>query len=240
VLNRAFRQSLLCHAGVPARPDPSPEAIPALRLTAMARPDSATPDLVSAAPESFHTMDDQHVTLSLPRMKAAVVALFDRWPLSAGFEELRRESLARLGQGDGEAGADSDRREFAELVLQGMASTLIEPHVHEPRVASEPGERPRTTPLARRQAATGVKVVNLRNGIAVLRDLDRLIVPMLDGTRDRATVVAELSALFLRGDLCLRRDGQPVTNPATLRVLLDEQVGETFGRLVGEALLLDG
>ena len=120
---------------------------------------------------------------------------------------------ARRGRVSG-SDAVPDRLDFAALALEG-GPTLIETHVYEPPIASEPGERPRTTPLARRQAASGVaKVVNLRNGFAALRDLDRLVVPLLDGTRDRGAVVSELSAPFLRGELHLAATaGRSPTRP---------------------------
>lgn len=239
VLNRAFRQSLFCHASVPVPPrdEPTAEAIPALRFTAMARPESTAPDLVSDAPELFHTLCDDHVSITRPRLKTTVALLYDRWPRSATFEDLRLASLAHLGQPDA-ADPDPDRREFAALVLEGIVSTLIEPHVHEPAIAPDPGVRPRTTPLARHQAGAGVKVVNLRNSFAVLRDLDRLILPLLDGRHDRAAVAAELEALAARGSLCLRQDGQPLTDPAAIAALLHEQVAASFTRLAGEALFL--
>ncbi|ODU00976.1 MAG: hypothetical protein ABS79_02475 [Planctomycetes bacterium SCN 63-9] len=240
ILNRTFRQSLLCRQSAPVRPSPSAEAIPGLLFTAMSQPESAAPDLVSGQPEPFLTMSGDRVNIDSPRIKAAIVALNALWPRSAGFEALRRESLALLGHRGDEAVADAeaDRRQFAEMLLQAVTSTLIEPHVHEPAVATEPGERPRVTPMARQQAGSGVKVVNLRNGFALLRDLDRLIVPMLDGTRDRGALESTLLEMTLGGQIHLRHEGQPITDPDILRPMLEEQVEATLRRLVGEALLL--
>src|SRR5262249_46193589 len=53
VLNRSFRQSLLCHAGRMTSGGPRPEAVRSLRLVAMARPENPTPDLRSDAREPF-------------------------------------------------------------------------------------------------------------------------------------------------------------------------------------------
>jgi cyclopropane fatty-acyl-phospholipid synthase-like methyltransferase len=241
MLNRAFRQSLFCHASaaLPLQAEPTAAAIPALRFTAMARPESPAPDLTSDAPEPFHTLWDDHVSITRPRLKTTVALLYDRWPRSATFEDLRLASLARLGQPDSDAADPApDRREFAALVLQGIVSTLIAPHVHEPPIAPEPGPCPRTTPLARYQASAGAKVVNLRNSFAVLRDLDRLVLPLLDGRHDRAAVAAELQTLVARGSLSLRHEGQPLTDPAAIAALLHEQVAASFTRLAGEALFL--
>jgi SAM-dependent methyltransferase/methyltransferase-like protein len=246
VLNRSFRQSLFCRAGTSATPEPEATALPRLRFTAMARPESGQPDVVSNSPEDFHTLWDEHITVRQPRMKAAVVILFEHWPRSAGFEELRTETRARLIQEPDERDrtetadeAEADRRSFAATVLEGIGATLIETHSYEPRIASEPGERPCATPLARYQAAAGSKVINLRNGFAVLRDLDRLIVPLLDGSRDRAAILSNLADQFLRGDLRLNRDGQPVTDPAAVLGLLEQQIDASFTRLAAEALLLE-
>ena len=246
VLNRSFRQSLFCLASAGAAPDPMPQGIPRLRFSAFAWPESTHPDVVSHAPEPFKTLLNDHVSLSLPRMKAALVALADRWPRSSGFEALRVESLNRLGERpevtgaepETNASAEVDRREFSEMLLEGVGSTLINTHVHEPEIAVLAGDRPRVTPLARRQAATGVKVVNLRQGVANLSELDRLVVSLLDGTRDRAAVVKAIAGRFLQGALQLSRDGKPVTDPAEVRTLLEEQVRTCLDRLAAEALLL--
>lgn len=238
VLNRAFRQSLLCHADLEPREQPAPEALGSLLLTATARPEAATLDIRSEAPERFRTRLGENVTVNLPTIKAAVVALFERWPHSAGLDDLWAEVLDRLGRGGPGATSEADFREFAEHLLMGNRMNLVELNVHDPKVAREPGARPRAGALSRRQAARGEKVVSLRNQVPQLQELDRLVVALLDGTRDRSSIVEELAKGVDAGSLHLKLDGQGVRDPAETRALLAAPVGESLRRIADAALLL--
>ena len=78
-------------------------------------------------------------------------------------------------------------------------------------------ERPIASPLARLQAATGEQVTDLRHGSSDLSELDRTILRLLDGTRDRADLREELAK--------------------TLSSTLDELLEQTLQRPAEKALL---
>jgi hypothetical protein len=69
-------------------------------------------------------------------------------------------------------------------------------------VATTAGETPPASALARHQATTGDLVTNLRHAtVRIEDDLGRRLVTLLDGTRDRAALVADLRAhLAARGE----------------------------------------
>ena len=50
IVGRTFRHSLLCHQDMMSYEGPWPGAIPRMRLTAMARPRSAAPDIRGEGP----------------------------------------------------------------------------------------------------------------------------------------------------------------------------------------------
>jgi SAM-dependent methyltransferase len=151
VLNRTFRRSLLCRADRAPADAPLPDAVPRLRLTAMSRPQAPDPDVRSEAPVGFITVYNDQMTVGQPLLKAAVVALFQRWPRSAGFDELWSETLARLGRPAPDttsADADADRRGFATVLLQGHMANLLDMHTFEVSFTATPAPqaRPTSTP----------------------------------------------------------------------------------------------
>jgi methyltransferase-like protein len=111
-------------------------------------------------------------------------------------------------------------------------------HTMDPPIATEPGERPRTTALARRNAAGDTRVVSLRNHNAVLEEVDRLVLPLLDGSRNRAAIVDAMSALVSAGRLNLVSDGQPISGPSEVHEALVSLVRSSLRRIADQALLI--
>jgi methyltransferase-like protein/cyclopropane fatty-acyl-phospholipid synthase-like methyltransferase len=233
VMNRTFRQSLLCRANVAAREAPRPEALGTLRLTANARPTSEAPDVRSEAPEQFVAISGERVTTARPMLKAALVGLYRRWPRSECLDELWGEVRSLLGRPEG------DFAEFAEGLLQAHVSHLVTLHTHEPLIACEAGERPMATPLARLQAEGDTFVVNLRFQNVELGELDALILRLLDGTRDRPAILAGLEEFAADGTLTIERDDRPISDPERLRAFLADAIEPSLACLAWNALLLE-
>lgn len=234
VLNRTFRHTLLCRSEVVTRDGPSPEAVRGLRLSALARPESPAPDVRSQGPEPFVSIHGDKLTVGLPLLKAALVALHQRWPLSSGFDDLYAEATAMLGS----ARPEGDPSSFAAYLLQAHRTNLVDLNTVDPPLAAEPGERPLAGALTRRDAGRGSRVVNLRGAPALLGELDRLILPLLDGARDRAAVVEALGRDHAAGRFQMHREGRLLTDPAETRAALASAVEESLHRLAGEALFL--
>jgi cyclopropane fatty-acyl-phospholipid synthase-like methyltransferase len=236
VLNRSFRQSLFCKAGVMTYDSPCPDAVLSLRLVALARPEHPKPDLVSEAPESFLTMYRVKFLVDEPLIKAALVALYELWPRSAGFDELWASTQELLGRS--EVSGDADRAEFATKLLKCHMMQLVDMHTIDPPIVTEPGERPRVTALTRRNAANGARIVSLRNHIAVLEEIDRQVLPLLDGSRDQSAIVDELAAAVAAGRLNLTSDGKRLSGPAEVCEALVAIVPSSLRRIADQALLI--
>ena len=80
-------------------------------------------------------------------------------------------------------------------------------HAHPPAISVHAGERPLASALARAQARDGEPVTTLRHGtIRVGDELDRRVLALLDGTRDRAALRAQLDGVAgLDGDALAER-----------------------------------
>jgi hypothetical protein len=147
--------------------------------------DSRTP-AAAPAPDTLRAMHfaaravDDEVPGGL--LGAAVDLLRSSAPDTMGFDQLR----AALG-------ADPDA--LGEAMLEGFNAELVMPHrspLRAVRVAEI--ERPVASPLARWQARRGTEVTSLAYTTVVMEEsAARLLITLLDGTRDRAAVRAEFA-----------------------------------------------
>jgi SAM-dependent methyltransferase len=115
-------------------------------------------------------------------LTADAFAVLDRQrPLAVGFETLRAE----LG---------ADPLALGEALLDGFRRERLLPHAGPLRAATDPGTHPRASALARWQAARGTDMVSLAYQLVHMQEpAARVLVTLLDGTRDRDAIRADLA-----------------------------------------------
>jgi methyltransferase-like protein/SAM-dependent methyltransferase len=239
--NRTFRQTLLCHAHHRPNYTLRPEQLTAFHVASPLRPRSPVPDLTSRAAEVFEAPGDRTLTTGEPVVKAALVLLSEQWPRALPFDELRRQARARLKTPDAPAVADEDTRALGQALLTAYAggpSTLLELSLRPPHFALTVSDRPEASPLARLQAGRGAEVTNLRHQRVALNELDRLLLPHLDGRHGPAAQLEALLGHFGQGRLSLVRDGQPIREAQQARPVLARALEQELPRLAGAALLV--
>jgi SAM-dependent methyltransferase/methyltransferase-like protein len=231
VRDRAFRQTLLCHAAASPGDVPTPHAVRAMYLAARAAPIASAADPAADVAEEFRSPDGRVVNTNHPLLRAALHLLFESLPDALPFADLWQrvqERAPRAVQALSDADAD---RALASAMLQCAMGHLIALHVRPARCAADAGRLPTASPLARLQAAVGERVTNLRHFTVDLLGFDRAIVPYLDGTRDRLAILSLVRDAAERGDISTE-GGTPL--PADLSLAVDA----SLRRLAGSALLL--
>jgi SAM-dependent methyltransferase len=243
---RQFRQTLLCRADVTVSRPAVRERVKGLYAACIAQPAAGGPPLSTRAPQEFHLENRGTFTVDQPVAKAALTELGAVWPRRLPFAELAERVRGRLGDAgtsvaDANPGIPADTTEaLAQLLLTGYAANILSLHAYAPEMATTAGERPKASPLARAQIARRETVSNL-NGASV--DLSgpvggRLL-KLLDGTRDRDALAADLAVACLQGGQTRARDGVPITNPGEMASILRGEMDmhlETMARL---ALLVE-
>lgn len=186
---RKFRQTLLCHREVQLDRTLKPEQIARFSVASPLEPVSAAPEIRSPSPEEFRGPRATGLVTPHPIAKAALVHLSKVWPQSLEFHELLGRIRALLGP------AASDGRVLGEILLRVCAAGLAELHIHRFEFATEAGERPAASPVARLQVRSESRIATLRHTTVQVEDsLARQLLLLLDGTRDRAALRAELTA----------------------------------------------
>lgn len=239
--NRMFRETLLVHEKNPPNWTIEPKNMRSLHVVANGKPAGKTePNIQSEEPEQYQTRSGMTLSTNRPLLKAAMKVLNTRWPSSTPFEELRAEARKLLGGNPADATqAEEDSKTLSlGLVNTYISSDLIELHSIAIPVNRTPGEKPKLIASAReRVLAGGNSVANRRHELVKLTDLDLRLVPLLDGTRDRAAILGELVNKSLAGDLKVAKDGQPITSEAEIRTALESVLDPAINNLAVQSLM---
>ncbi len=185
---RAFRQTLLCHEGIPIDRELSPEPMRRLFLSGELRSSSPRPDITGNTPELFTGCKKAELETSRPLIKVAFRRLGAAWPAPLPFNDLLSQSRSDLAR-NGEDRLAEDAHELSSAMLGASIAGAVELRAHNPHLVMKPGEKPRASALARAQVEIGNRVATLLHGIVQIDDEpSRILLRLLDGTRDRAAL----------------------------------------------------
>jgi methyltransferase-like protein/SAM-dependent methyltransferase len=237
--NRMFRQTLLCHQGIPLDRSLSSANILAMHVASPARPETANIDVESKDQVKFRGPSST-LTTSEPLVKAAILHLGEIWPRSVPFSTLFAAARARLNPepvvvDTGHVTADTQR--LAEPLVRCYSTALVELSVQPSKFTSEVSATPCTSALARYQATTSNMVTNLRHEGVRLNDLQRHVVPYLDGQHDTEGLLDALLAKVRSGDLFVHERGAPVSDENRVREILKGSLDQCLNQIARMALL---
>lgn len=234
---RAFRRTLLVREEVALNRAPAAGVVDQFQVVALARPVADEVDVCGPAVAEFKNDDDVRIETNSPVTKAALMELFEAWPRAVPFEGLWQAARRRLEAG-GVAVRGAARDKLAAALVELYLSGLVGLNTYVAPFVTELSERPATTPLVWLQARTGAPVCNRRHKTVELSGLDRAVLSLLDGRRDRAGLEAALAARVADGEVELRQEGRPVTEPAEVRALVGAELEASLQRLARSALLV--
>ena len=235
--NRMFRETLLVHGRNAPSWQLRPERVARLHVASGAAPaEGETADVRSDAAVRYRSPSGVTLTTARPLLKAAMQVLAEAWPATVPFADLLAASRGLCGSAEA---ADADARGLAGGLLDSyLGSDLVELHGAPVAALTAPTERPVAFAPARVRAEMGRPVPTARHELARLTDLEAHLLPLLDGTRDRAALLDDLAGEVTAGRLRLDRDGQPVRAAddvtATLAAILDQ----ALANIARQALLV--
>jgi methyltransferase-like protein/SAM-dependent methyltransferase len=250
--NRTFRKTLLVHQDVPISRQLRPDRILPLYVASNARSVLPNPDVRSISVEEFSNPEGLKFATDHPVTKAALLYLAEVWPQAVPFAELLEQAYARLNQAAPEPTTRAqDTQVLSANLLKGYAYSgrLIELRTWAPRFASRVSECPVASPWARYQIQSGPEVTNLCHTRAELKGIAQYVLSHLDGTHDRADLLAGLEKSVTSGTLILQAvDGEKAAAKQTadqaapdgeqVRHILTEELDEALQGLARAALLM--
>jgi SAM-dependent methyltransferase len=178
--NRMFRQTLLARRSAPVRRAIDDETLGDLLIASPAKAEDGR----------FVTSHGVSITTSDPLVAAVMRELADCWPAALAFDEL----AARAGRQLSSPLQTREQERLRGILLDAYLARLVELRSCALPVVPRPSRLVTASPLARAQAAAGVTVVStLTSGNYILdEEMERTILRLLDGTRDRHVLAREL------------------------------------------------
>lgn len=197
--NRRFRQTLLCRRELDISRQPDLRVLQSVRIASPLRPVSEKPELSTAKHEEFTGQKNEKIEINHPLTKAAFYHLGKFWTRSTTFAETVESGRKLLC---GESGAEveitqEDEQVLTDHLFQIFCTGMLRFHVHEPHYTTEVNEKPLASPIARWQAENSESVSTLLCTSIVIQDaLGKQLLKLLDGTRDHARLVGDLTAFI--------------------------------------------
>ena len=236
--NRRFRQTLLCRREVTLTA-PSAEPVRHFHISSRARPASALPSLYEAVLEEFTAPGNASVKTGSSLAKAALLHLAEIYPHSISFDDLLAAARHRIVE-KSIAFPNNAAPELADALLAMYAAPIVQFHVHAPRFTTDVSEHPLVSPIARWCLARGAETVtNLRHcGTRIEDPIAAQLMLLLDGTRDRAALAAELATFCAKRSLIRHENGPPVIDLEELRNVIRPGLEENLRKLARMAVLV--
>jgi methyltransferase-like protein/SAM-dependent methyltransferase len=237
---RFFRQSLICHRGIPLNRQIDPVVVKELLLSSSVAPVQPDPSLDSSVTVEFQKPSGHLIHCRHPLTKLALLTLRDQWPAPIPYPELFARSMAEASRRGIRITDENAEYLLAGEMLTGMAVGVVDWHLAPVPLLNVPDERPRVTPLARFQASEGWSVTNLLGEAVYLDEIHRQVLRHLDGTRGRRELIENLLTFIREGGHTLHRDPDktPVTDEKEMRELLGSALDKALQNLAKWALLV--
>jgi methyltransferase-like protein len=234
----AFRETLLCREERSIAPALLTERVPHLFAMCDATLTEQR-DTDQGRISVFRRPNGAVVETAHPVVGAALAVLSSEWPCSVSFSTLLHRTTAALA-----AGAErTEELLAAETLSAALAHAhragFLFLHVHPYRVVNRAGETPAVSRLGRCQLERGDVTTNQLHASFRFPDaLSRRLAQLLDGTRDRPALIAELTRAVLQGEAELFENQVRITEPDAVQALLAKRVEDGLASLAREAMLV--
>ena len=184
--HRRFRQTLLCHAGIPLVREGVVDRVNQLLL---ASPMKMSAEHADGSVDFVNSRGAGTLTTNNPVVIATLRRLEEIWPRAERFGDAARAIPSTLP----ETQRSEAERGLAQAMLQLAASALADLRTCNPPFANGVGEKPKASDLARLMAREGSIVTTLfHTHVNIEDEQGREFLQLLDGTRDRHALVESL------------------------------------------------
>lgn len=191
IKNRRFRSSLVCRQNIALERNVEPQILEKFFIASPIKTASENPNLKDSKPEKFVGAKGATFEINHPLTKAALAHLGQIWARSIGLDELLNAAQKLTGDA---ADYENEKQRTVAYLLQMFEAGFVKLHVYQPNFAAAAGEFPIASAFARLQArrnSESVTTLTARN-LKLENDFIRLLVILLDGTRNRAALVSEI------------------------------------------------
>jgi len=227
LLNRGFRQTLLCPASAPVRRRVTPERLASLYLATPVKP---APAAAGNATAVFETARGERLAVPFALAQAALEVLGSRWPEGTVWPDLLERARAVIEAEPARFAAfplgSLDR--LGQFLLDAVIAGRVDVRTYAPQATLALPERPRLHALARAEAEVDIGPSTPFRDHFPLTPLTRAILLALDGDTEPVQLGERLWAAASRGTLGEKFRVLAENNPDFLRQHLAQEQDRTL------------
>ncbi len=236
---RSFRQTLLCRNDVKLQRKLNAEQIKSFYFSSDIEIMPAQPDFSPHVVAAFEGPKGARLQTDFPLAKAALVILKEAWPQFLSWDELQTAAVARVMHSQSESVTADQLQALAEILLAAFGSGVIKLHSHRPAIQLTVTSHPVAYRLARWQAQHSEVVTSLLHASVILEnELNQRLLQLLDGTRDHAALMTDLTAVMESRLPLTLKDGQAINDRAALAQMISDTLEENLQSCARLALLV--
>jgi methyltransferase-like protein len=159
---------------------------------------------ISPEVEVAFRVEDTTLRTSSPVVKTALHTLGLRWPQAMSFKDLYASVLAQWQERNFMPEApEKMEQNLATNLIHGFTRGIAQFYAAPPKVKNTLDGAPRTSALARLQAASDNRITSLLHTMVQLNEIERAVLILADGTRNREDIFELLVQDAVAGKLKL-------------------------------------
>lgn len=244
--NRMFRESLLVKSSVNPNWAVNPESLRQLHVASGARavgPDAQPLQTVNITTDenvSYRSASGMSMATNRPILKAVMQILAETFSQTMPFDHLRKAARERVGN------VSTDPKQIVEdtnMIAVGllncyMSSDLVELHGTPIAFNKTPGDKPTALRWARLQATRQSVVTNRRHEVIRTNDLDKQLIPLLNGENDKTFITNKLVEAAAAGLLNVQKDGISLQDPKDIKLAIESIITQAIQNVANQGLIL--
>jgi methyltransferase-like protein/ubiquinone/menaquinone biosynthesis C-methylase UbiE len=235
VRNRMFRSTLLCHQTAQLNRKLDPSRLAGLHVCSLIS--LKNENALGNAPV-FGTASGAEFSVSDP-VTAEVFRHVSRMGVdSKPIEQLVEEIAAAMDdrfKGLDPTGVQAD---LARILLKGYLKKMVDFTIGTPGRRTSFSENPEALPLARQQAARGLRISSQRLEMLNSDVFVAKLVTLCDGTRDREAIIAAIAAAVEKKEFQINENQQAITDPERARLVIEGLYDASIRNLTRRSILL--
>jgi len=233
ITGRTFRETLLVHGGLPISRNLDQKRLEQIRFLGrfkrIIQEAGVDEKIKTYEAASGHAMSTSQVVCQI-----VIETITNTYPASVSMDQLLNAIEARTKIDGQQYGVRS--QELSATLMEWALAGYIEFRFQEDRISSKLTGKLKVSSWARTQARAGSILTNLRHEMISVSEVQRQIIPFLDGTRDLDEIATEIGLLLDLKMLSVTIDG---TMTASNRKAIPLQIAnQTIADLAKRGLLM--
>ena len=226
IVGRSFRETLLVRLGLKISRSLEPTRLSEVRYLGSFKQESKSD---STERKEYTAKNGQIIFASERPSQLAIEALSSAFPGSLTLDQIVAAMEIDVEASGGQANVN--RQQTSTTLMQWALAGYIDFRFQEDRLKVNGVEKPKVCSWARSQARAGRYITNLRHELIQVSDVERQVIPLLDGTRDVMAIASEIAQKIGSGAIVVDSDALQLGRKGReLPLRIAQEMVEQFGK----------